>query len=96
VKRRNTSSYILVLSETSSVALVKYKKSLEYTEPVGLNSIFLPGKWIKERFSRKNTFIPFAAVEFVIGRAFKEENFFFLSARKIHEILLSAFIMETF
>jgi len=30
-------------------------------------------------------FIPFAAVEIVIGRTFKEENFFF-SARKIHEI----------
>jgi hypothetical protein len=41
-------------------------------------------------------FIPFAAVEFVIGRAFKEEKFFFLSARKIHESLFSAFFMESF
>jgi len=41
-------------------------------------------------------FIPFAAVEFLIGRTFKGENFFFLSARKIHEILLSAFFMDSF
>jgi len=41
-------------------------------------------------------FIPFSAVEFVIVRTFKEENFFFPSARKIHEILLSLFFMESF
>jgi hypothetical protein len=41
-------------------------------------------------------FLPFAVAEFVIGRTFKEENFFFLSARKIHEILLSHFFMEGF
>jgi len=74
----------------------KKEKRLLYTKPVGLNNVFLPRKWIKQRFSRKDMFIPFAAVEFVIGRTFKEESSFFLSARKIHEILLPAFFMESF
>jgi hypothetical protein len=41
-------------------------------------------------------FLPFAAIEFVIGRTFKEESFFFLSALKFPEILLSPFFMESF
>jgi hypothetical protein len=72
------------------------KKTLLYTQPVSFHSVFLPGKRIKEAFSQKNMFIPFAVAEIVTGTEFQGENCSFPTARKTYEILLSVFFMETF